>query len=47
MRGRILASTGSGDLVSECLDLGRASFDLEAISLFPDGIYMRGGEGAL
>ena len=45
MTGRILASTGSGILVYRLLDFGRASFDLEAVSLFLDGVY-EGGEGA-
>jgi len=39
MTGKILASTGSGDLISKLLDFGRASFDLEVVSLFPDGVY--------
>ena len=42
MTGRILVSTGSGDLVSELLDFGRANFDLEAVSLFPDSLYEEG-----
>ena len=45
MTGRILTSTGSGDLISGLLDLGRGSFDLEVINLFPDGVYYKGGEG--
>jgi len=45
MTGRVLASTRSGDLVCGLLDFGQASFDLEVISLFPDGVY-KGGEGA-
>ena len=35
---RILTSTWSGDLVSNSLNLERASFDLEAWSLFPNGV---------
>ena len=38
MTGRIIDSTGSGDLVPGLLDLRRASFDLE-VNLFPDGVY--------
>ena len=45
MTGRVLALTWLGDLVSRFLDLGRASFDLEVVNLFPDGVY-EGGEGA-
>jgi len=36
---RILTSTGSSDLIFKSLDFGRASFDLEVVSLFPDGVY--------
>jgi len=39
MAGRILASIGSGDLIFGLLDLGWASFDLEVVNLFPDGVY--------
>ena len=46
MTGRILASIGSGDSIFRLLDLGRAISDLEAVSLFPDGMYEGGGEGA-
>ena len=45
MTNKILVSTGSGDLISKLLDLEQASLDLEAVSLFPDGVYER-GEGA-
>jgi len=31
-------------MVSRLLDFGRASFDLEAIRLFPDGLYEEEGE---
>jgi len=44
--GRILASTGLGDLVYELLDFGRANFDVEVVSLCPDGVYEEEGEGA-
>ena len=44
--GRILASTGLGDLVSELLDFGRANFDVEVVSLCPNGVYEKEGEGA-
>jgi len=37
--GRIRASFGSGDLIPSALGLGNASFDLEAQSLFPYGVY--------
>ena len=33
-------------MVSGSLGLGQASFDLEAWSLFPDGVYEKEGEGA-
>ena len=37
--GRIIASTGSSDLVPNALGFGRASFNLEAQCLFPDGVF--------
>ena len=37
--GRILTLTEAGDVVFGLLDLRRASSDLEAVSLFPDGVY--------
>ena len=46
MTGMIFASTRSGDLVSGLPNLGRASSDLEAVSLFPGGVYEGGEEGA-
>ena len=46
MTSKIFTSTRSGDLIFGLLDLGRASFDLEAVSLFLDGVYEGGGEGA-
>ena len=45
MTGRILASNRLGDLIPSALSLRRASFDLEAQSLFPDGV--RGKERKL
>ena len=44
MTCKILASTRSGDLIPGLLDLGRASFDFEAVSLFPDAVYEGEGE---
>ena len=46
MTNRILASIRSGNLVSGLLDFGQASYDLEVASLFPDGVYEGGWEGA-
>ena len=46
MIGRILSSIGSGDLVSGLLALVRASFDLEVVNLFPNGVYEVEGKGA-
>ena len=46
MTCRILASTGSGELIFKLLDFGQASFDLEAVSLFPCGMYKGGRERA-
>jgi len=41
--GRILASTWLDDLVSNSLNLGQASFDIEAQRLFPYGMYEEEG----
>ena len=46
MIGRILASIGAGNLILSALDFGRAIFDLEYRSLFPDGVYEGGGDEA-
>ena len=46
MTVRILASTGLGDLIFELLDFRRASFDVKAVNLFPDGVYEEEGKEA-
>ena len=45
MIDRILASTGSGNLISRLLGFERVSFDLKAVSLFPDGVHEEEGKG--
>jgi len=47
MTSRILASVGLGNLFFGLFDLGRVSFNLEATSLFSDGVYEGRGEGAI
>ena len=43
---RVLATTGSGNLIFGLPDFERTNFDLEAVRLFPDGVYEGGGKGA-
>ena len=45
MTCRILSLTRSGDLDSGLIDLERASFILEVVSPFQDGVYKGEGEG--